>query len=185
VHYGTLCNTWSVFFFFFWRNTPLPQWASAPSFTNFLDHTQRRTTIGRTPLDEWSARRRDLFLTTHNTNNRHTCPRWDSNPQSQQASGRRPTPWTAWPLGLAECLYCQKIKRGLREPISNTRNSILSCKDNSLTVTEHRASTLRSTGHRKTCHSCWPDKSQHCAVLCLQAHSGQAQQSTALASNML
>ena len=39
-------------------------------FTRFLDHTQRRTTVGRTPLDEWSARRRDLFLTTHNTHSR-------------------------------------------------------------------------------------------------------------------
>ena len=29
-------------------------------FLMFLDHTQRRTTVGRTPLDEWSARRRDL-----------------------------------------------------------------------------------------------------------------------------
>jgi len=28
----------------------------------FLDHTQRRTTVGRTPLDEWSARRRDFYL---------------------------------------------------------------------------------------------------------------------------
>jgi len=37
-----------------------------------LDHTQRRTTVGRTPLDEWSARRRDLYLTTHNTHNRET-----------------------------------------------------------------------------------------------------------------
>jgi hypothetical protein len=38
----------------------------------FLDHTQRRTTIGRTPLDEWSARRRDLYLTTHDNHNRQT-----------------------------------------------------------------------------------------------------------------
>ena len=36
----------------------------------FLDHTQRRTTVGRTPLDERSARRRDLYLTTHDTHNR-------------------------------------------------------------------------------------------------------------------
>ena len=36
----------------------------------FLDHTQRRSTTGRTPLDEWSARRRDLYLTTHDTHNR-------------------------------------------------------------------------------------------------------------------
>ena len=33
----------------------------------FLDHTQRRTTDGRTPLDERSACRRDLYLTTHDT----------------------------------------------------------------------------------------------------------------------
>ena len=38
----------------------------------FLDHTQRRTTVGRTPLDERSARRRDLYLTTHITRNRKT-----------------------------------------------------------------------------------------------------------------
>jgi hypothetical protein len=36
----------------------------------FLDHTQRRTTVGRTPLDESSARRRDLYVTTHDTHNR-------------------------------------------------------------------------------------------------------------------
>ena len=36
----------------------------------FLDNTQRRSTVGRTPLDEWSARRRDLYLTTHDTHNR-------------------------------------------------------------------------------------------------------------------
>jgi hypothetical protein len=44
----------------------------ASSFLSFLDHTQRRATVGRTPLDEWSARRRDLYLTTHNTHNRQT-----------------------------------------------------------------------------------------------------------------
>ena len=35
-------------------------------------HKQRRTTVGWTPLVEWSARRRDLYLTTHNTHNRRT-----------------------------------------------------------------------------------------------------------------
>ena len=57
-------------FLFFWRNNPL--WTRTSSFTRFLDHKQRRTTIGRTPLDEWSARRRDLYLTTNNTHNRQT-----------------------------------------------------------------------------------------------------------------
>jgi hypothetical protein len=32
-----------------------------------LSHSFRNTTIGRTPLDEWSARRRNLYLTIHNT----------------------------------------------------------------------------------------------------------------------
>jgi hypothetical protein len=39
-------------------------------FLMFIDHTQRCSTGGRTPLDEWSARRRDLYLTTHDTRNR-------------------------------------------------------------------------------------------------------------------
>jgi len=30
-------------------------------FLMFLDHTQRCTTVGRTPVDEWSAHRRDLY----------------------------------------------------------------------------------------------------------------------------
>jgi hypothetical protein len=34
--------------------------------------TLRHTTLGMTPLDKWSARRRDLYLTTHNTHNRQT-----------------------------------------------------------------------------------------------------------------
>ena len=54
----------------FWHNSP--QWASASSFTRFLDHKQRRTTVAKTPLDEWSARRRDLYLTKHNTHIRQT-----------------------------------------------------------------------------------------------------------------
>ena len=46
----------------------------ACSRTRFLDHTQRRATVGRTPLDEWSVRRRDLYLTAHNTHDKHPSP---------------------------------------------------------------------------------------------------------------
>jgi hypothetical protein len=42
------------------------------SFLRFLDHTQRRSTTCRTALDERSARRRDLYLTTHSTHKRQT-----------------------------------------------------------------------------------------------------------------
>ena len=63
-------NYWRVYWFLFVFGATTPQWARASSFMRFLDHTQRRTTFGRTPLDEWSACRWDLYLTTHNTHNR-------------------------------------------------------------------------------------------------------------------
>ena len=67
------------YFFFYWRYNPFwvcilhpSSGAIASSRTRFLDHTQRRSTVGRTPLDELSVRRRDLYLTTHSTHNRQT-----------------------------------------------------------------------------------------------------------------
>ena len=44
----------------------------ASSRTRLLDHTQQCAIVGTTPLNEWSVRRRDLYLTTHNTHNRQT-----------------------------------------------------------------------------------------------------------------
>jgi hypothetical protein len=83
------------------NSPPTSQWTRVSSFSSFLDHTQRRTTVGRTPLNEGSARRKDLYLTTHNIHNTHQCPRRDLNPQSQLASGGGSTPWTARLLGPA------------------------------------------------------------------------------------
>jgi len=64
---------------FFWHYHPLwvcilqpSSGARVSSLTRFHDHTQRRATVGRIPLDEWSVRRRDRYLTTHNTHNRQT-----------------------------------------------------------------------------------------------------------------
>ena len=64
--------TYSAFIYFFplWRCGPTR--AMASSFLRFLNHTQRRIAVGRTPLDECSVRRRDFYLTTHNTHNRQT-----------------------------------------------------------------------------------------------------------------
>ena len=61
--------SWFIFFPL-WRCSPTR--AMASSFLRFLDHTQRHITVCRTSLDEWSARRRNLHLTTHNTHNRQT-----------------------------------------------------------------------------------------------------------------
>ena len=50
-----------------------------------------------------------LYLTTHNTHKRQTfIPLRDSNPQSQQAKGRRPKPHTAQSLGSALILVKKK-----------------------------------------------------------------------------
>jgi hypothetical protein len=46
--------------------------------------------VGRTPLDEWSARRKGLYLqrTTYKHKDKHPCPERYSNPRSQQSSGQ-------------------------------------------------------------------------------------------------
>jgi hypothetical protein len=62
------------FIYFLWSCSPAR--AMASSSTKFLDYTQRRATVGRTPLDEWSARCRDLYLTTHKTD-KQPCARWE------------------------------------------------------------------------------------------------------------
>ena len=69
--------------FFLWRCDPTRLMSS--SFLMFLDHTQRHTTVGRTPLDEWAAPRTDLYVTKHST---HSIPSVGFEPT---ASGRRPT----------------------------------------------------------------------------------------------
>jgi hypothetical protein len=52
-----------------WRN--IYSGPGPPHYRGFTI-TFRHTTLRRTPLDEWSARRRDLYLTTHNTHNKQT-----------------------------------------------------------------------------------------------------------------
>jgi hypothetical protein len=48
-----------------------PMWAMVHTFMRFLVHTQH-TTVSMTPIDKWSAHRRDLYMTTHNTHKRQT-----------------------------------------------------------------------------------------------------------------
>ena len=89
-----LCHDWllqlSLRFIFSWHNSP-----SGPRPPHFRGSmiTLRHTKHGRTPLDEWSARRRDLYPTTHNTHKRKTSmPPAGFEPTIQQENGRRTTP---------------------------------------------------------------------------------------------
>jgi len=72
VHLVIFLQSFLLIIFSFWRNNP--HWARTSSLKRFQDHTQRRTTVGRTPLEEWSARRRGLYLTTHNTQRQTSMP---------------------------------------------------------------------------------------------------------------
>jgi hypothetical protein len=75
------CLSFYNSFFLLWPCGPSR--ARASSFTRFLDYTPRHTTFGKNPLDEWSARRTDLYRTTQNTHNR---PLPDNTQHSQQTS---------------------------------------------------------------------------------------------------
>jgi hypothetical protein len=65
-------TTISVFMGIFFSGSTAQRGLWPPRITWFRDNTQRRTTACRTLLSEWSARRRDLYLTTHNTHYRQT-----------------------------------------------------------------------------------------------------------------
>jgi len=45
-------------------------WYAWDSSMRFYDHTHTHTKIGRTPLNVWLFRRRDLYPTTHSTHKR-------------------------------------------------------------------------------------------------------------------
>jgi len=73
----------------------VPTWLGSPSgprpHCSGLEVTLRHTTLGRTPLDKWSARCRYLYLRTHNTHKRQTSmPQAGLEPAIP--SGPRPTP---------------------------------------------------------------------------------------------
>src|SRR5215475_3773827 len=90
-------------------------------FLMFLYHTQRRSTVGRTPLDECSARRRDLFLTTNDTHNRQiSMPPVGFEPTisagERPAAARLLRSWVRIPSGawIFVCCDCRVLSgRGL------------------------------------------------------------------------
>jgi hypothetical protein len=62
---------------------------------------QTHNTLGRTPLDEWSARRRYLYLTKHNTHKRQISMPLEGFEPAFPVSERPKTHALAWPLGSA------------------------------------------------------------------------------------
>ena len=95
-----------------------------PEVEVFPNHIQLDNTVGGTPLDERSARCRDLYVTSHIilTRYRHSWPRRDSNLLFQQAVGRRPR---SRPLGYWIGLMCLRSMYFPQHPFSDILRSLL------------------------------------------------------------
>ena len=85
---------------FFYHGATAPSEPGSPHCRGFMI-TLRRTTFGRSPLDEWSARRRDLYLTTNNTHKRQTTMPPRGFEPTIPASERPQTNALARPLGFS------------------------------------------------------------------------------------
>ena len=95
-----------------------PKQVMASSFLKFLDHTQQRTTVGRTSIDEWWACRRDLCLTTHSTHKRFEPAVSADEPSQTDALDRADTG-----SGSVWCQYDQTQKG--EWPIYVTRRGVV------------------------------------------------------------
>ena len=93
---------------YFWRSSP--HWARASPFVRFLDHTHRRTKVGRTPLDE---SQRPLPDNTHNTHNRQiSMPPVGFEPTI--SAGERPQTYAL-----------DRVPAGIGDTQSNTKISVM------------------------------------------------------------
>jgi len=81
----------------------------------FTSHSVRHATLGRVPLDEWSDRRREFYLTTHNTHKRQTTippVGLEFSVHSKKASaGRRLRRRGHWDWSAGTCGKRKKVKK--------------------------------------------------------------------------
>jgi hypothetical protein len=81
---------------FFFHDATAPGGPGLPHYRGFT-FKLRHTTLGRTTLDEWPARRRGNTQQSQETAIHAPAEFEPTTP----ASGRRPTSYPAWPLGFA------------------------------------------------------------------------------------
>ena len=88
--------------------------------------TPRHTTLGRTPLDEWSARRTDHYLTTHNTHKRQTSmPPVGFEPTISESERPQTHAWDPAVTGVSN--YCNLSRYNFNS--HTEENHINACKD--------------------------------------------------------
>jgi len=69
--YSLISSPLNNVYYPFYHGAKAPSGPKPPHYQGF-PITLRHATLSKNPLDEWSARRRDLYLTTHNTHKRQT-----------------------------------------------------------------------------------------------------------------
>jgi hypothetical protein len=65
-HSSVYEDLWNMQFFFYFFHGAIAPKGAGPHYRGFTT-TLRNTTLARSPLGDWSALRRDFYLTTHNT----------------------------------------------------------------------------------------------------------------------
>ena len=80
-----------TFFFFCGAATQHGPW-SPHSWGFWITHNDALRSVGLLWTSDQLIAETSTWQHTTLTTDKHPCPRWDSNPRSQQASGRRPAP---------------------------------------------------------------------------------------------
>jgi hypothetical protein len=112
----------TFYFLLFFHGTTAPcgqgliiEVSRSPSF--------RHATLGRTRLGKWSARRRDLYITTFNTHKRHLCPGEirTRNSSNRAAADPHLSPRDCWDRSncfVTNIRYQTRFANAIRKPVT-------------------------------------------------------------------
>ena len=100
----------------FWLYFPQPRSGLCPPHSRgfLITYNDAPQSVGLLWTSDQSVAETSTWQYTTLTTDKHPRPRWDSNPQSQRASGRRLTAQTARSLGSADGTYACNLKYSLK-----------------------------------------------------------------------
>ena len=162
---------------FFFRGSTAPSWSGSAHCRGFTI-TLRHTALGRTPLDEWSARRRDLYLTTHNnpkgirTGNPSQRAAANTRVRRRSHRGRRVHIVRSWIILCTLCpaeLYCAHCAQ-LNYTVHIVRSWIILC---TLCPTELYSAHCAQLNHTVNIVRSWIILCTLCAAELYCAHCAQ------------
>jgi hypothetical protein len=122
------CNKYNVHIFYHGATAPI---GPRPPLYRIFMISLRHTTLGRTSLDEWSARGSDLYLITHNIHKRQTSmslagfePIIPASERSQTHALDRAATGTCWKCAFSWCNWRDVLDYVLRASDLRARASM-------------------------------------------------------------